>query len=71
VENVAESINIMVAVTNVFRDKFISLYFDGVRKMHIKKKILTPSELEQVKFTKELLENHSGCRQISISIQKD
>lgn len=70
-ENMAESINIMFGVTNAFRDKFISLYFDGVRRMHIKRKILTPFQIEQVTLTKELLESYSGCRQISISIQKN
>ncbi|APM37763.1 NAD(P)/FAD-dependent oxidoreductase [Clostridium kluyveri] len=71
IENVDKTINIVLRVTNVFRDKFISVYFDGVREMHIKKKMLTPSEVEEVKFTKELLEKYPRCRQITISVQKD
>ncbi|WP_368488964.1 NAD(P)/FAD-dependent oxidoreductase [Clostridium sp. BJN0013] len=71
IENVEKIVNIMFRVTDVFKDRFISVYFDGVREMHVKKKILTPSEMEEVKFTKELLEKYPGCKQITINVQRN
>lgn len=71
IENINEIESVMFKVTNVFRDRFISVYFDDVRELHVKKKMLTPWRIEKIQFTRELLERHSECKQITISVQKN
>lgn len=70
-ENVEKFISIRFRVGDVFRNSYISVYFDEVREMHIKKRILTPGEMEDVKLTKALLDKHSGCKTITIKVEKE
>jgi sarcosine oxidase subunit alpha len=58
-------------VGDVFKDSFIAVYFDDERIMHIKKKILTPGEMEEVKLTKVLLEKYRDCKCITIKVEKE
>lgn len=70
-ENVEKFISIRFRVGDVFRNSYISVYFDNIREMHIKKRILTPGEMEDVKLTKALLDKHSGCKTITIKVEKE
>ncbi|WP_055669176.1 NAD(P)/FAD-dependent oxidoreductase [Desnuesiella massiliensis] len=70
-ENVEKFISIRFRVGDVFRNSYISVYFDDIREMHIKKRILTPGEMEDVKLTKALLDKHSGCKTITIKVEKE
>lgn len=68
---VDKDIVIRFRVGNVFRDCNISVYFDMERIMHIKKKILTPGEMEDVKLTRTLFEKYSGCKYITIKVERE
>lgn len=70
-ENVEKFISVRFRVGDVFRNSYISVYFDEVREMHIKKRILTPGEMEDVKITKALLDKHSECKTITIKVEKE
>lgn len=70
-DNVEKFINIRFRVGDVFRNSYISVYFDEIREMHIKKRILTPGEMEEIKLTKALLDKHSGCKTITIKVEKE
>ena len=37
-------------VDGVYRDRFVSVYLDGARVVHRRRRILTPGEMEQVSF---------------------
>lgn len=69
--NVEKFISVRFRVGDVFKNSYISVYFDEVREMHIKKRILTPGEMEDVKITKALLDKHSGCKSITIKVEKE
>ncbi|MCI1946056.1 NAD(P)/FAD-dependent oxidoreductase [Clostridium luticellarii] len=68
-QNVNESIDVRFRVGDVFKDSFISVYFDDVREMHIKKRILTPGEMEKVKITRALLDKYPDCKKITIKVE--
>jgi sarcosine oxidase subunit alpha len=47
------------------------VYFDDVKVMHIKKRILSPGEMEEVKLTKSLLDKYSNFSSITIKVEKE
>lgn len=68
-ENINKLIDLRFRVGDVYKDNYISVYFDEVREMHIKKRILTPGEMETVKLTKALFEKHPNCKTITVKVE--
>lgn len=54
----AEAVTVRFRVADVYKDRYISVYYDGERVYHRKKKVLAPGEMEQVVLKKE---SFSGC----------
>ncbi|QGU94030.1 FAD-binding protein [Clostridium bovifaecis] len=67
--NVSKFIDLRFRVNNVYRDKYISIYFDEERELHIKKRILTPGEMETVKLTKNMLDKYPNCKKITVKVE--
>ena len=57
--------------TDVFKDAFVSVYFDDERIIHSKKKIITPGEMEQVTILKKWLIERPNLKSIKIKIDKE
>jgi sarcosine oxidase subunit alpha len=70
-DNVEKEVMVRFRVGNVFKNEFISVYFDNERVMHIKKRILTPGEMESVKLSKTLLTKYPNCENITIKVEKE
>lgn len=70
-ENIGDAIDVRFRVGEVHKAAFISVYFDDVREMHLKKKILTPGEMESVKLTKAVFDKYKGCTKITIKVEKE
>lgn len=68
-KNITKSIDVRFRVGEVYKDKYISVYFDHVRELHIKKRILTPGEMETIKLTTALLEKHPNCKVITFKVE--
>ncbi|MFL0268970.1 NAD(P)/FAD-dependent oxidoreductase [Candidatus Clostridium radicumherbarum] len=71
IENINKNIDIRFRVGDVYKNSYISVYFGDTRVMHIKKKILTPGEMESVRLTKDLLEKHKPLSKITFKVEKD
>lgn len=70
-DNVEKEVMVRFRVGSVFKNEFISVYFDNERVMHIKKRILTPGEMESVKLSKTLLTKYPNCENITIKVEKE
>ncbi|WP_186431386.1 NAD(P)/FAD-dependent oxidoreductase [Clostridium sp. BSD9I1] len=68
-ENIDKLIDLRFRVGDVYKDSYVSIYFDEVREMHMKKRILTPGEMETVKLTKALFEKHPNCKKITVKVE--
>jgi NADPH-dependent 2,4-dienoyl-CoA reductase/sulfur reductase-like enzyme len=68
---VDKSITIRFRVGKVFRDSYVSLYFDETRVLHIKKKILAPGEMEELKIPKATFDKYPHCKEIIVKIEKE
>lgn len=71
VENIADAITLRFRVADVYKNSFIAVYLDDIKVMHIKKRILTPGEMEEVKLTKALLDKYSGFNSITVKVEKE
>lgn len=58
VENMEDQITVRFRVADVYKDRFISVYYDDERVSHRKKKVLAPGEMEQVILKKD---SFAGC----------
>lgn len=70
-ENIQKTVDVRFRVGDVYKDSFVSVYFDDVREMHIKKRILTPGEMETVKLTKAAFDKHPSCKTITIKVERE
>ena len=56
IENLKDDLIIRFRSTGVFKDSYIDVQFDGEQKIHRRKQIITPGEMEQVILKREELE---------------
>ena len=62
----AEAVTVRFRVADVYKDRYISVYYDGERVYHRKKKVLAPGEMEQVVLKKESFSGFPDLREIKI-----
>lgn len=70
-ENVHDYIEIKFRVSELFKDKYISVYFDDVRVLHKNKKNLIPAEMETIKLSKEIFNKYCDCENITLKIEEE
>ena len=60
-----------IRVGSVFKDSYVSVYFDDVRVSHRKKKIMAPGEMEQIVLQKKQLLAAEGLKTITVRIEAE
>ncbi|WP_055665585.1 NAD(P)/FAD-dependent oxidoreductase [Desnuesiella massiliensis] len=70
-KNIDQSIDVRFRVENVYRNSYISIYFDDIKECSIRKRILTPGEVETLKISKAMLEKHRNCKQITFKVEEE
>ena len=55
----------------VFKDSYVSVYFDDERVQHLKKRIMAPGEMEQVILQKKKLQEYPDLKTITIKIEAE
>lgn len=70
-EQIEKAIEVRFRVGDTHKDKYISVYFDESRELHLKKRILAPGEMEEVKLTKAMFEKYKECEKISIIVEEE
>lgn len=71
VNNLEDLTQIRFRTSDVYKDTYISVYFDQERIIHSKKKILTPGEMEQVTILKKWLIERPNLKTITIKTEKE
>lgn len=71
VKNVEDYVELRFRVNNVFKNNYIALYFDDLQEKHIKKRILTPGEMETLKITKAMFLKYPSCRKITVKVEEE
>jgi sarcosine oxidase subunit alpha len=68
-EQVRNPLELRFRVSDVYKDSYISVWFGSQREIHLKKRILTPGEMETVLIRPELLKKHAGCEKIIVKVE--
>ena len=66
VNNMQDKITVRFRVADVYKDRYISVYYDGVQISKRKKKVLAPGEIEQVVLKKESFADYPDLKNIVI-----
>ena len=61
-----DSVTVRFRVADVYKDRYISVYYDDKRISRTKKKVLAPGEMEQVVLTKKSLTEYPQTERITI-----
>ncbi|MDD3842377.1 MAG: FAD-dependent oxidoreductase [Candidatus Izemoplasmatales bacterium] len=68
----AEDITVVrFRTSDVYRDAYLSVYLDDERVMHLKKRILTPGEMEQIVIPKKWFAERPNLKKITIMVEKE
>ena len=67
----SDKLTIRFRVGAVFKDSYISVYFNDERIMHRKKQVMAPGEMEQVILQKKKLEEFDGLKTITVKIEAE
>ena len=66
VENMSDKVTVRFRVADVYRDRYISVYYDGKLISRRKKKVLAPGEMEQVILKKDSFQKYPDLKKILI-----
>ena len=70
-DEVENYVEIKFRVNNIFKNSYISVYFDNKRVIHNRKRILSPGEMESIKITRNLLDLCSNFSNLIIKIEEE
>ena len=70
-ENMDDKLTVRFRVGGVFKNCYISTYFDGERIMRRKRPVVAPGEMEEIKLTKEQLSQYPDLKKITIKVEKE
>ena len=71
VDRMDEKLTVRFRVGAVYKDSYVSVYFDDERVMHNKKRIMAPGEMEQVILLKNKLLEKPGLKKITVKIEAE
>lgn len=66
VKHMRDQVTVRFRVADVYKDRYISVYYDDTRVAHRKKKVLAPGEMEQVVLKKESFADYPDIKKITI-----
>ncbi len=70
-ERVNGPLELRFRVGEVYTDGFVAVYFDAERVLRVKKRILTPGEMEKVTLRPELFARYPNCTSITVKVEKE
>lgn len=65
-----ESFQLRFRVKEIYEDVHLNLYFDDIKVLSLKKRILTPGEMECISVTKEQLNKFKDLKEIIVKVEK-
>ena len=65
-----ENLTVRFRVGGVYKNCYVSAYFDDERVIHKKRLVVAPGEMEQIKLTKEQLMKYPDLKTITVKIEE-
>lgn len=70
VDRMDENLTVRFRVGGVYKNCYISAYFDDERVIHRKRPVVAPGEMEEIKLTKEQLLKYPDLQTITVKIEE-
>ena len=70
VDRMDENLTVRFRVGGVYKNCYISAYFDDERVIHKKRPVVAPGEMEEIKLTKEQLLKYPDLQTITVKIEE-
>lgn len=70
-ERMEDLLKVRFRVGGVYKDSYISVYFDKERVLHRKKQIITPGEMEEVILQKKQIDERANIETITVKIEAE
>ncbi len=70
-ERMDDLLTVRFRVGDVYKNAYVSVWFDDERVLHSKKRILAPGEMEQIILKKKQLLEHPGLQKITVGIEME
>ncbi|MCR4705674.1 MAG: NAD(P)/FAD-dependent oxidoreductase [Lachnospiraceae bacterium] len=71
IDRMDDLLTVRFRVGAVFKDAFISVYYNDERVLHRKKNVMAPGEMEQIILQKKELAAYDGLKTITVKIEKE
>ena len=68
-DRIDDKLTVRFRVGDVYKDAYVSVYYDDMRVQHKRKRVIAPGEMEQVILTKQSLEEHPEITSITVRIE--
>ena len=65
-----DRLTVRFRVANVYKNCYVSVYFEKDRMIHRKKAVAAPGEMEEIVLTKEQLLKYPGLETIHVKIEE-
>ena len=65
-----DKLTVRFRVGGVYKNCYISTYFDDERVMRRKRPVVAPGEMEEIKLTKEKLAEYPNLKTITVKIEE-
>jgi hypothetical protein len=66
----SDMVTVRFRVGDVYKGRYVSVYYDDTRVMHLKKKVLAPGEMEQVILQKNSFGQFSDVKTITVKTEE-
>ncbi|MBQ9589449.1 MAG: FAD-dependent oxidoreductase [Butyrivibrio sp.] len=71
VDRMEDLLTVRFRVGDVYKNSFVSVYFDDERVLHNQKRIIAPGEMEQIILRKSQLLEYKNLKKITVKIEKE
>lgn len=69
-DRVDKELHVRFRVGDVFKDAYVSVYFDDKRVIHRKRRILTPGEMEEVRLNDGMFKEYLQVKAITFKVER-
>ena len=69
-EHMEEKLTVRFRVGNVFKNCYVSVYFDDQRVTHRKRQVVAPGEMEEIVLTKKQILETEGLQKITVKMEE-
>lgn len=69
-DHIEDKLTVRFRVGDVYKNAFVSVYYDDTRVQHKKKRVIAPGEMEEITLTKQSIKDYPDLQTITVKIEE-